>query len=576
MRAGRTMTSAMRMRGTSDRATGMSDDKASCRERSPWGASGIAVVLAMVLSGAQILCAQQADNTVIEGSVRDASGAGVADASVRVQKQGDVRVDERKTNTDGGFLFPELTPGVYLVSATKGNRNSGVVVVNATVIGGRGRADLTLQNQNAGESMSSGATQAAEGMELVDKPNFTVAGVTDWTAAGGHGSDVSLRTSESLTREALELKAKPGDSRTSSEPREIENALRAEVEKSPRDFDANHRLGEYYLKAGMYGQAVQLLENAYQIDAKDADNEHDLALALQGNRELERAREHAQRLLTTTDKAEYHRLAGELNESLGDPLTAVHEFERAVQEEPSEQNYFEWGSELLLHRAVWQAKDVFSAGAKAYPNSVRMLTALGATLFAAALYDEAAHRLCAASDLNPADPEPYLFMGKIELAAPNPLPCVEEKLARFAEREPGNALANYYYAMTYWKQHGQATDPKTLDHVGGLLTKAVTIDPKCGSAYLQLGILEASQHNFEKSIAYYSKAIEADPQMSEAHYRLGVAYDRIGERSKAAEEFKMHDEIEKQRAASVERQRREVKQFLVVVDKKAAGGSSNQ
>jgi len=273
---------------------------------------------------------------------------------------------------------------------------------------------------------------------------------------------------------------------------------------------------------------------------------------------------------------EYHRLAGELNESLGDPLTAVHEFERAVQEEPSEQNYFEWGSELLLHRAVWQAKDVFSAGAKAYPNSVRMLTALGATLFAAALYDEAAHRLCAASDLNPADPEPYLFMGKIELAAPNPLPCVEEKLARFAEREPGNALANYYYAMTYWKQHGQATDPKTLDHVGGLLTKAVTIDPKCGSAYLQLGILEASQHNFEKSIGYYSKAIEADPQMSEAHYRLGVAYDRIGERSKAAEEFKMHDEIEKQRAASVERQRREVKQFLVVVDKKAAGGSSNQ
>ena len=557
MRPGRTMTSAMSMR----------DDRADGRRRCRRSVRGAAVLLGMLLCGLQFLCAQQAGKAVIEGSVRDGSGAGVADASVRLQKQGEAFVNERKTNADGGFLFFDLTPGVYLTSATKGDRNSGVVVVNVTVSGGRGRADITLPNQS-GERSPGESNQAAEGMELVDKPNFTVAGVTDWTAAGGHGSDVSLRTSESLTREAVELKAKAGDSTTSGEPKEIEKTLRAELEKSPKDFEANHRLGKYYLKAGKFAQAVQLLENAYQIDAKDASNEYDLALALRGNGELERAREHAQKLLGAKDKAEYHRLAGELSESLGDPLAAVHEFERAVQEDPSEQNYFEWGSELLLHRAVWQAKDVFTAGAKAYPNSARMLTALGAALFAAALYDEAAEKLCAASDLNPADPEPYLFMGKIELAAPNPLPCVEEKLARFAEREPGNALANYYYAMTYWKQHGQATDQETLEHVKGLLTKAVSADPKCGSAFLQLGILEASQRRFEKAIGYYNRAIEADPQMSEAHYRLGVAYDRIGERDKAAEEFKKHDEIEKEQAAAVERQRREVKQFLVVVDKK--------
>ena len=541
------------------------EDRAGGRRRSRRREFGAAAALAMLLSCVQLLYAQQAGTATIEGSVRDASGVGIADASVRLQNQGDASVNERKTNPDGGFLFSGLTPGVYLVSATKGDRNSGVMVVNVTVGGGRGRADITLPNS---EKSSGGTSQTAEGMELVDKPNFTVAGVTDWTAAGGHGSDVSLRTSESLTREAVELKAKTGDSTTPGEPKEAEATLRAEVERSPKDFEANHRLGRYYLKAGKYAQAVQLLENAYQIDARDASNEYDLALALKGNGELERAHEHVQKLLGAKDKADYHRLAGELNESLGDPLAAVHEFERAVQEDPSEQNYFEWGSELLLHRAVWQAKDVFTAGAKAYPNSARMLTALGAALFAGALYDEAAQKLCAASDLNPADPEPYLFMGKIELAAPNPLPCVEEKLAGFAEREPGNALANYYYAMTYWKQHGQATDRETLDHVESLLTKAVTIDPKCGSAYLQLGVISASQNDFEKAIGYYNKAIEADQKMSEAHYRLGVAYDRIGEKDKAAEEFKTHDEIEKQQAAAVEQQRREVKQFQVVVDKK--------
>jgi hypothetical protein len=43
-----------------------------------------------------------------------------------------------------------------------------------------------------------------------------------------------------------------------------------------------------------------------------------------------------------------------------------------------------------------------------------------------------------------------------------------------------------------------------------------------------------------------------------------VAYDRIGEPAKAKREFQLHDEIQKREAEAVERQRREVKQFLVV------------
>ena len=83
--------------------------------------------------------------------------------------------------------------------------------------------------------------------------------------------------------------------------------------------------------------------------------------------------------------------------------------------------------------------------------------------------------------------------------------------------------------------------------------------------YLQLGILYSSQHNYEKSIGFYAKAIEINPQLGEAHYRLGVAYDRTGEPQKAKREFALHDEIEKRKAAAVERQRREIKQFLVVL-----------
>ena len=68
-----------------------------------------------------------------------------------------------------------------------------------------------------------------------------------------------------------------------------------------------------------------------------------------------------------------------------------------------------------------------------------MLAALGAALFASANYSDAAARLCEASDLNPTDPAPYVFLGKIDMAAPEPLPCVESKLLRYNQEQPGDA-----------------------------------------------------------------------------------------------------------------------------------------
>jgi tetratricopeptide (TPR) repeat protein len=102
----------------------------------------------------------------------------------------------------------------------------------------------------------------------------------------------------------------------------------------------------------------------------------------------------------------------------------------------------------------------------------------------------------------------------------------------------------------------------------------VTIDSNCVGAYLQLGILYSSLRSYEKAIDFYMKAIKADPQLAEAHYRLGVAYDRTDEPTKAKQEFVLHEEIEKKQAAAVESQRREIKQFLVVLQGQPADTTS--
>ena len=511
--------------------------------------------------------AWQQDTFQITGVVHDRGGQPVSEASVRLQPQGADRGDERKSDSAGAFSFAGLKPGTYVVSASKLDHRSSETAVNGTA-GAIQHVEITLDG-------SAGTSGQGTEMQFSDSPNFTVAAVTDWTAAGGHGSDVSLRASESLTRDTLRLKpGSGGSSAADANTDAAERHLRQVLKDSPRNFNANAELGRLYLSAERYADAVPPLTAALQLEPANHDNEYALAMALTRSGDAAKARDHVGHLLAIGDKPEWHRLEGEVDEQLGDSLSAVRAFERAVKQDPSEENYFAWGTELLQHRAVWQARDVLESAVKAHPHSARLLTALGTALFSGALYDQAAERLCQASDLAPNDPEPYLFMGRIEVTAPNPLPCVEPKLKRFVDRQPESALANYYYAMAYWKQKGKSTDPATLTQVQSFLNKAVEADTKCSSAYLQLGILQASRSDFREAAEFYRKAIAADAFSTEAHYRLGVAYDRLGEKDKAAEEFRLHDDLEKQQAAAVDRQRREVKQFLVQVGGTDGGASA--
>jgi len=529
-------------------------------------------------SVAQQTLAQPSDGVTIEGTVYNAAGKSVGDALVRLEEKTSPKSVETRTNTAGVFSFRDLAIGRYLLRAEKSGLSSHGTDVLAPSRGDRKDISLILGGPKDGPSKASGTSSLSasspsspQAMEFSDKPNFSIAGVTDWTAVGGHGSDSTLRTSEDLARKTLTLKPEdPGHSASGSyggadRGDESEGRLRAVLAGAPGSFEGNHQLGEFYLRDGRYRDAIALLQAAYRIDPARDDNAYDLALAYKEAGDVAKAHEQVQQILAHKDTADLHRLMGELDEKLDDPLAAVQEEEKAAQLDPSEQNYFEWGSELLLHRAVWQAAEVFKNGTRAYPKSARMLTGLGTALFGGALYNEAALRLCEASDLNPADPATYLFMGQIEMAAPTILPCVEQRLVRFAQEQPQNATANYLYAMSLWKRQEQPADQQALQQVEALLTKAVSIDPKCVDAYLQLGILSSSRHNYEKAIRFYTKAIEVNSQLGEAHYRLGVVYDRTGEPAKARSEFLLHDEIEKRQAAEVERERREIKQFVVVL-----------
>jgi tetratricopeptide (TPR) repeat protein len=368
---------------------------------------------------------------LVTGSVFDAEHHPVPSAKVYLRSAQSKKALSAQTDSAGTYRF-NVPSGSYTLRVDSQENGPFTVATKKVII------DLTLQPQ------------------FFDEPTFTVAGVTDNTYRGGHGSDKILRSAEALAKSTESL----------AEP--------------------HHTLAESY-------------------------------------------------------------------ERSGDALGAVREFQRAAELNPSELNLFDWGTELLSHRAAQPAAEVFTKGVRLFPQSVRMMLGLGTAWYSAGSYEKAAQWFFKAADMDPKDPNPYLFLGQTEARAVTELPGYEERLARFAKLQPENSLANYYYAVSLCNQHSYVKARR-------LLEKALTLDPHFGLAYLQLGIIE---HDHREAIHDYEQAIAANPELEEAHYRLSQAYRLGGDPAKARQEMVIYHRLSKQSAENVEKERREMQRFVV-------------
>ena len=64
-------------------------------------------------------------------------------------------------------------------------------------------------------------------------------------------------------------------------------------------------------------------------------------------------RQLVQGLLKKKNTAELHNLLGEIEEKDGKFVAAANEFQTAAHMDPSENNLFDWGSELLIAPHAW-------------------------------------------------------------------------------------------------------------------------------------------------------------------------------------------------------------------------------
>lgn len=338
--------------------------------------------------------------------------------------------------------------------------------------------------------------------------------------------------------------------------------LRKALALAPHEYTTNHNLGEFYIKSGKISEGRPLLEMAQRIDPSSYDNGYDLATADLLTGKLAEARQLVQDLLHEKDSDELHNLLAQIEEKDGQFVAAANEFETAAHLNPSEDNLFDWASELLLHRTYEPAIEVFRSAAQRYPNSPRLMIGLGMSLYARGLYEDAVKALLTAADLDPSDPRCYLFLSKSYDSSPSQADEVIQRFRRYAALEPNNALAQYYYAMSLWKGKRAEGSGLNFQEVESLLKKSIALNGSIPEAHMQLGNLYADQRQFEKSIPEYVRALELNPNLPDAHYRLGTDYVHIGQKDRAQAEFAVYQKLRAQHMAEVDKERAEVKQFV--------------
>ena len=87
----------------------------------------------------------QYENGSLVGTIKDGTGAPVADAAVKIANDATAAVVEVKTNGSGDYEVPSLRVGVYTISASAGGF-SDAVAKNITIsVASRERIDLSLK-----------------------------------------------------------------------------------------------------------------------------------------------------------------------------------------------------------------------------------------------------------------------------------------------------------------------------------------------------------------------------------------------------------------------------------------------
>ena len=264
------------------------------------------------------------------------------------------------------------------------------------------------------------------------------------------------------------------------------------------------------------------------------------------------------------DTGNVEALLGEIQESVGDSIAAVKSFETAVRLAPESERFrLDLALELVAHQTYQPALTVLERSVNDLPQSARIHTALGLTLFLSGREQEAAAEVLKAIALDAHFVPAVRYLGEIGLSgAEPPARHIIEAECRYADEHPKDSESNASCGAL--EARIAAADPATANWVPILrrLASAAEASPENVLAHCEYGKALEQKHDLPRARTELETCARLNPDSVEVHYRLARLYRALGLTEKARRELALRSAAERRLAASNEARQRSVQAFL--------------
>jgi superkiller protein 3 len=355
----------------------------------------------------------------------------------------------------------------------------------------------------------------------------------------------------------------------------VRSTLGTEAGPSRRSFPSppqklsgsqNLALGVLFSSAGAYEQAIPRFEAALRLDATNETATVNLALAYKDVGKTSAAADLIRRAIKYRPSAALYNMLGGLDEESGEYVEAVQSFQRAVELDPNnEQYYFDLGMEYLSHFTFGPAAEVYRVGTQKFPRSSRQYLGLAFSHYAQREYVEAADAFTAALEIDPESPAVFqAWKTVLSFVAPKDWDGLLPRLDRLAGAHPQNAELAFSYGAALFRLEVSKGQEGAFDRSQSFLEKSVRLQPNFPEAHLELGGLYTARKQFLKAVVEYLEAIRQDPKSDLAHYRLGQVYRDMNKLDLATEELGRYQELSRLHQEELKESRSAVKQFVLL------------
>lgn len=375
-------------------------------------------------------------------------------------------------------------------------------------------------------------------------------------------------------------------------------------------------LGALLAKSNRSSEAIPILKRATEIDPTSAKAQYELARASFNLGQMKEGRVAAEAAVRLEPRdSSYHYLLGRIYQKLGAPELASEQFKNtetliqqkkensaAPAQQPASgvnppqqeiQKAVDSGgtpdaniadSLRAQARADVQAGDFEKAlslllqARKVDPKNPAILYEFGIVALHLSLFPDASQAFTETLTLRRDDPDALYGLGRAEIGLTK-YQEARETFERYLQIRPQDASAHYAQGLalaalqlsaearkqfeTSIQQQPQQTESYfqlgllqledgQLENAAGNFKRVMDRDPHHAGALTGLGRVAFEKKDYPQAVAFLHQAIAANSTLRQAHYYLGLAYSRMGQKEDSATELALaskieHEEAEKQR-----------------------------